>query len=238
MSSEEKQTKEDATGVIDAAIARARANKAAKNGGAKTSGSAESATAAITGEVAKTASTSPGRTKLSDEEREAKRKAAEAERAEKRTEKKKIRDEKKQARELERASRVPHMSKVTKAFERLPQLTSRGQLTFNEVTASFGADEIAALAAHLAHFNRAKATERALKQSVKEGDRVRIVSHNEPRWIGKTGVISEARRIRCFVDGVEGATKPVYCFTSEVEVITITTKTKSIPPKVAAAATG
>ena len=72
------------------------------------------------------------------------------------------------------------------------------------------------LALHLQHFNRVKATERALGQRVVQGTSVRIVA-GDPRFIGLSGTVVKAQRIRCYVE-VPGIKKPVYLFTSDVEV--------------------
>ena len=110
-----------------------------------------------------------------------------------------------------------HMKKVERAASKLPVLNDQMQLTFNEVTTNFSAEQITALALHLQHFNRVKATERALSQKVETGTSVRIIG-GDPKFIGMTGTVSLARRIRCFVE-VPGVKKPVYLFTSDVEVL-------------------
>lgn len=139
-------------------------------------------------------------------------------------EKERVKQEKKIAREVARlakqeernSNRVPHMRKVEKAAALLPQL-GNVQATFDEITSSFSAAEIAALAAHLQHFNRTKATERALIQPVTQGSRVRIIS-GDRRFVGLTGEVTKAQRIRCYV-AIPGRDKPVYLFTSDVELL-------------------
>ena len=110
-----------------------------------------------------------------------------------------------------------HMKKVERAASKLPTLNEQMQLTFNEVTTNYSAEQITALALHLQHFNRVKATERALGQKVELGMNVRIIG-GDPKFIGMAGTVSLARRIRCFVE-VPGVKKPVYLFTSDVEVL-------------------
>lgn len=131
----------------------------------------------------------------------------------------------KEARRLEReekrkerdASRKPaHMAKVEKARARLPQLGPEALAIFNSATVSLPANELAALSEHIVHFNRAQATKRALEQALAIGDRVRIVSG---RHAGSEGTVTKSQRIRCYVQ-VEGSDrKPVYLFTSEVELL-------------------
>lgn len=129
------------------------------------------------------------------------------------------RDEARAAKQAEKAAgRKPaHMSKVDKAAAKLPALSADAQALFNELTVSLPASAISALAAHLTHFNRVKATERALGQKVEAGSKVRIVG-GDPRFIGLEGTVSKAQRIRCYVE-VANVKRPVYLFTSDVEVI-------------------
>ena len=125
------------------------------------------------------------------------------------------------AREAKRSSRAPkgetHMKKVKRAEERLPSLSEAAQALFNQSTVSLPAAELSALALHIQHYNRARATERAVSAEVKVGTQVRIIG-GDPRFVGKTGPITKVQRIRCFVE-IPGREKPVYLFTSDVELI-------------------
>lgn len=120
------------------------------------------------------------------------------------------------------ASRTPkgetHMKKVKRAEERLPALSDAAQALFNQSTVSLPAAELSALALHIQHYNRARATERAVTAEVKVGTQVRIIG-GDPRFVGKVGPITKVQRIRCFVE-VPGREKPVYLFTSDVELFT------------------
>lgn len=186
---------------IDAALASAQARKAARTGKPAASPKA-------------TKEPKASKPKLSDEEkaklladREAEREAKKAARAEERAKKAAERG----------ATRSPaHMKKVAKAAEKLSPLGQAAQLLYNEATANFGAAELASLAAHIQHFNRVKATERALVQKVEGGQTVTIIG-GEPRFIGKTGTVTKAQRIRCYVQ-IEGLSKPAYFYTSDVTV--------------------
>jgi len=62
-----------------------------------------------------------------------------------------------------------------------------------------------------------QATQRALSQKVAAGDEVRILG-GDPRYVGMTGTVSKAQRIRCYVT-VGGVNKPIYLFTSDVQVL-------------------
>lgn len=178
---------------VDAAIEKARAAKGQKPAKEKSSTT---------------------RVKLTAEEKEARDKQRETEKAERKELREKSRAEKKAAKAGEK--KPAHMSKVEKAASKLPSMTNDVSTYFNELTANLSSQDINALAAHLVHFNRSKATERALSQQVKMGDKVKIVG-GEAKYIGLEGVVSKAQRIRCYVT-VEGFKKDIYLFTSDVEV--------------------
>jgi hypothetical protein len=110
-----------------------------------------------------------------------------------------------------------HMKKVEKAGSKLPQLNAAAQEHFNELTTNLSRAQLAALALHLQHFNRVKATEMAAGRSYKQGQPVRIVG-GDPKFIGMQGTIDSARPLRCFVN-VPGVRKPVYLFTSDIEPV-------------------
>lgn len=205
----------DQISAIDKAIQAAQARKAAKSGTSDASEASANEPKAPKAPKTPKAPKEPKRPRLTDEEKAARTAAKDAERATKKAEREAARAAKKAARESER--RTPHMSKVEKAAAKLPTLSAEAQETFNGITANFSAAQVSAIAAHLGHFNRVKATERALSQTVGTGDTVRIVS-GDPRFIGQTGTVAKAQRIRCYVE-VAGAKKPVYLFTSDVELV-------------------
>lgn len=204
----------DNISAIDKAIQAAQARKAAKAG--DTVAAPKPAKEPKPPKEAK-------RPRLSDEEKAARAATKDAERAARKAERDLLRTAKKAERDANRAA--PHMSKVDKAAAKLPVLDEQAQLMFNDVTANFDAATVAALAAHLTHFNRVKATERALTQKVAEGDTVKIVS-GDPRFVGMTGEVFKAQRIRCYVT-VPGANKPVYLFTSDVELVSAASMAKT-----------
>lgn len=184
---------------IDAAIAAAKARKAARE--------------ALEGNEADPTAKANKVPKITAEERAAKKETILAERA--------VRQAAKAAeRESKRAQKQPrqkvaHMSKVERAASKLPALQPEVLQEYNDVITNFSADQISALALWLQHYNRVSATQRALTAKVEIGDTVTIIG-GDPKWLGKTGRVVEARRIRCFVE-VEGANKPVYLFTSDVK---------------------
>lgn len=142
-------------------------------------------------------------------------------------ERKKQQEEKKRQREAERearrlqkqkeAERVPHMSKVERAAAKLPLLNQQAKDVFDSAIVNLSRDQLAALAMHIEHYNRVKATEAALKAKITEGMTVRIVG-GDPRYIGLVGTVAKAQRIRCYVD-LPDVSRPVYLFTSDVEQI-------------------
>ncbi len=155
------------------------------------------------------------RPKLTAEDKVKRDEAKEAEKAEKKAEREKARAEKQATRNASKPA--AHMRKVDKAASKLPPMYDLVQQFFNELTTGFSAAQIAAVVAHASHFNRVKATERALNQQVKMGSKVRITG-GENRFIGLEGTIVKAQRIRCYVV-VEGYKNPIYLFTSDVEVM-------------------
>jgi hypothetical protein len=204
---------------IDQAINAAKARKAAKAGTSEEGSEASSKPAkAPKAPKEPKPKAEPKRPRLSEAEKAAKVAARDAERATKKAERELARAAKKAAKAAE--TKTPHMSKVEKAASKLPSLTATSEELFNDITVNYPSDQIAALAAHLTHFNRVKATERALNQKIATGDTVRIVG-GDARFIGLVGEVAKAQRIRCYVE-VAGAKKPVYLFTSDVELVSAT----------------
>ncbi len=165
------------------------------------------------------------RPRLTDDERTARDVQRDKERAEKKTEREAMKLEKQAQRDKDRPA--AHMSKVLKASAKLPVLEGTALQLFNDATVNLGVPEVAALAAHLQHFNRTKATERALNQTVGLDDIV-LVTGGDARYIGQTGKVTKSQRIRCYV-AIEGVKKDVYLFTSDVQV------TQAAPKATAAA---
>lgn len=191
---------------IELAIAAAKARKASKG--------EQHAEAEATANKPVKVKTDPEFAKAQRKEaNDALRAAAKAKREAERDE----RRGRKAAQAQEKAERPAHMKKVNRAAEKLPTINDEASRIFDEITTNCSAEQVAAIALHLQHFNRAKATERALTQKIEVGSRVRIVG-GDPKFIGQEGTVSSVRRIRCFVD-VSGAKKPVYLFTSDVQVV-------------------
>jgi len=143
-----------------------------------------------------------------------------AEREARRAQIAKDREERKAAKAAAQPKGPAHMKKIASAAGKLPSLSDSTQLLFNEATTNFSAEQLTALALHIQHFNRVKATERALNQRVVQGTQVRIIG-GDPKFIGMTGSVTKAQRIRCYVT-VPGVKREVYCFTSDIEVLEAT----------------
>lgn len=198
---------------IDKALAAAKARAAAK--------------AAVDGDSPPSAA--PAKEKQAKEPKpkaETQRDFAKAQRKEAeaalRAEAKRIRDVEREARKAAKSTETApkkgaHMKKVEKAAAKLPALNEAASLTFNEITTNFSRAQLSALALHIQHFNRVKATEMAAGRSYKQGQAVRITG-GEPKYIGLQGTIDSARPLRCFVN-VPGVRKPVYLFTSDIEPV-------------------
>ena len=217
---DKKITDQDVS-AIDKALAAAKARKDAKAG---LTGTAPATAKAPKEPKAAAAPAEPKRPKVTEEEKAARL----AQRETERTARKAVRDEARAAKLAERAAakQPAHMRKVEKAAEKLGGLSDAAQLIFNDATTNLPAADLATLALHIAHFNRVKATERALSTEIKAGLTVEVVS-GDPRFIGKTGTVVKAQRIRCYVN-IEGANnRPVpgtdetgiYFFTSDVVAV-------------------
>lgn len=159
-----------------------------------------------------------GRKRKTPEERDAERQLEATAREERKAEKERIKAEKLAAKN---GAKAPHMSKVDRAASKLPRLSENAQQSFNELTLNLSSVELSSLAAWLQHHNRINATELALNAKVSEGQQVEIVG-GDPRYVGMTGVVAKAQRIRCYVDVNMGSeTRQIYLFTSEVTPVEV-----------------
>lgn len=203
----EESKVEDKTSAIDRALAAAMARKAARDAGGE---AAASPTLTLNEKIAKAVPNSKSAAEAKAQ-RQAEREASMSTR-------KAEREARKAAKAAEEADKRPvHMAKVARAASKLPQLSTDASDAFAALTTKLATDQIAALALHLQHHNRVAATQNALTVRMTTGTAVRIVG-GDPRFIGKTGVVSKAQRIRCYV-AIEGVAKPVYCFTSDVSTV-------------------
>jgi len=196
-------TKEDTkVSKIDAAIAAAKARKADKEAKGNASPKAEKPAKA------------PAKAKATDADREVAKAKLTADRETRKAEKATAREAK--LAEKAAAKKPAHLAKVARAAEKLPALAETAQVVFSDATSNLSRGQLAALALHINHFNRVKATERSLTSKLEAGMAVTIVG-GDARFIGMTGTVDKAQRIRCYVT-VPGQAKAVYLFTSDVDV--------------------
>ena len=125
--------------------------------------------------------------------------------------------EKDAAKAAAKAAKPAHTSKVEKARAKLPALSDDAQSAFQVATENLSRDQIEALSLHLAFHARLTATQQAGGRKLAVGDTVRITNG---KFAGKVGTVTKAQHIRCFAN-IEGVTKPVYLFKSDVELITV-----------------
>lgn len=190
---------------IDKALAQAKARKAAKEG---TSSEASDKPVKTKGPKIKVEAADKTAAKLAkDAVRQARKQQLAIEREARRA-----------AKATERGqAQTPHMKKIEKAAAALPVMSVIAQAFFGDITTNLSAEQVTSLALHLQHFNRVKATERALAQKIEAGQTVRLIS-GPNKYVGMTGTVAKAQRIRCFVE-IPGFKKPVYLFTSDVELV-------------------
>ena len=146
-----------------------------------------------------------------DRIRAAKKAAREVEKAEKAA----ARAAKKAAREAEKAKKVPHLAKVEKAAEKLPDITQEQQEFIKKIS-QMGNQAMSEIIAHLEHELRVKSTRESLTQDVSVGQLVKIIA-GPPDYLGLVGTVSEVRKIRVMID--VGRKSPAYLFRSDVTVI-------------------
>lgn len=203
----EESNVENKASAIDRALAAAVARKAARDVGGEAT---VSHTLTLNEKIAKAVPSSRNTTEAKAQ-RQVQREASMSTR-------KAEREARKAAKVAEEADKRPvHMAKVARAASKLPQLSTDASDAFAALTTKLATDQIVALALHLQHHNRVSSTQNALTVRMTTGTAVRIVG-GDPRFIGKTGVVSKAQRIRCYV-AVDGVAKPVYCFTSDVNTV-------------------
>jgi len=193
---------------IDKALAAAQARRAAKAAGStETDNTEECPVTTATGEAP---AAKPAKPRLSDAERAVRDEARKQAAAERKT----VREAARAERKANNVVRVAHMAKVEKAAERLLPLGDAAELIFNESTTNLSAAELANLANHISHYNRVKATERAVTQKLDVGQIVNVTG-GDPRYIGRVGTLAKVQRIRVYVT-VDGLSKDLYLFSSEV----------------------
>lgn len=153
--------------------------------------------------------------KPTDEAKAAAAAAREQERAAAKAQRDAERAAKKALREAEAAAKKSaHMSKVDRAAAKLPTLGETAKTVLEDVTSNLSLEQMTALALHIQHYVRRRSTEAASGAKLEVGQTVRIVTAADPKFVGRTGTVTKAARLRCFVD--VGGKKPAYLFVSDV----------------------
>ena len=222
---------------IDAAIAAAKARKAAREAALQEAAQApQDSAVSESGDSSDTSSSY----ELSDADKRQSTRAAKkamilADREARKAAKQAERSAKKETKVAQRSGPA-HMSKVDKAAAKLPTLTSEAKALLDDCTSQLHPDQLAALALHIQHINRVNATQRALSAKVEAGTAVRIIG-GDPKFVGRTGVVFKAQRIRCYVT-VPGVNRPVYLFTSDVTPVEVETLPEVSEPEEATGTEG
>lgn len=208
MSEQKQQMDAERMKKIDAALARAKAQKEAV--GANQGNPGES----IEDRTKRLAAERTQRQEEKDKDREARRQERQAELDKQRAERKQARDQKREARLAELAQRKPaHLSKVEKAAANLPPMNEETQAVF-DAASKLNRTDIEILASHLSFEARKNATLQATSANLKVGMQVTVIS-GQARFIGQTGTVTKVQRIRCFVQ-LDESGKEIYLFTSDV----------------------
>jgi hypothetical protein len=211
----DKSNKSIPTKNIQKALAESRKSKKSNPTEETTTATTTETTATDSGN---TPTEAPKRTRLTDEQRAARDAENAKAKADKKAAREKEKAERKAAKEAEKANKVPHMAKVEKQAKNLPALAKNAQSVVTDILSRFDESGITGVIAHLSHALRVKATERALKVELEEGQLVRLVSADggNGKWIGHLAHVLQAQRIRCYVQPV-GTEKKVYLFSSNVQ---------------------
>lgn len=231
MSEQKQQMDAERMKKIDAALARAKAQKEAA--GANQGNPGES----IEDRTKRLAAERTQRQEEKDKDREARRQERQAELDKQRAERKQARDQKREARLAELAQRKPaHLSKVEKAAANLPPMNEETQAVF-DAASKLNRTDIEILASHLSFEARKNATLQATSANLKVGMQVTVIG-GQARFIGQTGTVTKVQRIRCFVQ-LDEMGKEIYLFTSDVapneEVAAVAEATgQEVPAAVAA----
>ncbi len=162
-------------------------------------------------EALKTVKSRKGRPALSAEEKTRRQEADKAERDRRKAQ----RDAEKLAKKATVAKAPVHMKKVESAAARLPSISEKAKETVESILNAFDGTETTAIIAHVGHRLRTLATLKAQEVQLTEGQLVRIDSH-ESRFNGQVARVTDARRIRCYVEPLSAPGRSEYLFNSQV----------------------
>lgn len=111
----------------------------------------------------------------------------------------------------------PKMAKVERAGNRIPKMATMALGIYENAITSLPGNQIVALAQHLNFHHRKQSTIKSLAKKVRSGTVVRIMG-GDARYIGKSGLVIKAGRLRCHV-AIAGVEKRAYLFNSDVIAI-------------------
>jgi hypothetical protein len=151
--------------------------------------------------------------RLSAEARADRDRAAAEKRAQAKAERLRLREQR--AQERLDGQPIPHLSKVLKAADRLPELSDAANQHYEALVNDLPPGDLNALGLHLQHQYRHHVTEAAAARRLVVGQRVRLLG-GPARTLGKVGTVVGLNRIRCYVE-VDGVAGSSYVFTSETE---------------------
>jgi hypothetical protein len=138
-----------------------------------------------------------------------------AERLVKKAERDKLRAEKKAARAIK-------PSRLEKAANRLPSLPDSTTDKLDELCSNADAFQLNALMEHIRFRISALGvkTSKDVKPEFEPGDTVMVAS-GPSRYVGREGVVSQVRRIRCIVRFPDKPKKDVYLYLSDVAAVAV-----------------
>jgi len=127
-----------------------------------------------------------------------------------------------EARKIEREKnrRTPHMAKAEKVINKLPPLPENLKVIFDHLMNSGHSQvHLELLADHLKAYSRLERTKAAVAadDGLKLGSDV-VVIGGDPKFIGRTGQISNIKRIRCHVR-LPDQERELYLFRSDVKLV-------------------
>jgi len=164
------------------------------------------------------------------EEKAAKLAEREAAKAKKQAEKeaakeaKRLEREAKKAAKVQEETKVPHMAKIEKAAEKLPELNEQeGEVWV--LANQLDCVSLSKVMAHLELKYKALSTETSVGMKFDVGSTVQFVAGNSDR-LGKIGVIVESKRIHARVIVAE-TEKEVACYLSDLMTVEVQTEEES-----------
>jgi hypothetical protein len=126
-----------------------------------------------------------------------------------------------------------HLAKIEKFEAQLPPVSDDAAIVLSHLV-GLSTTDINIVIAHATAALRKRSVLASSAKSVEVGQPVRIVSHQDSRYIGLVGTVSQVQRIRAYVDTTDG--REVYCFISDLEPADATTTVETSEENVVAVA--